>query len=97
MDCIVIDSSQDSLWHIFGIQDLDERMLVIESLFAYFTVVKVLTDAALVSDTEDGADSASITSNIQMLCEVGAWCSLQGLAKFLALHQLLKDLSCLSV
>jgi hypothetical protein len=64
---VVIHSSQDSLWYIFRIKDLNEWMFMVKSLFTYFTVVKVLTHAALVPDASDGCNTTSITSHIKML------------------------------
>jgi len=53
-----------SSWSTTGIFDLKEWVVMIETLFAFSTVVKVYAYAALVADSFDWVEVASITSNI---------------------------------
>lgn len=61
------NTSDDSSRDIFRLLDLNERMLVANSLLTDFTVVKVFADAALVSDSDDWAHTASVANNVNML------------------------------
>jgi hypothetical protein len=93
---IVNDSSDNGSGFLFGLEDLNEGVLMAKSFFADFAVVEVLADATLVSDSTDGTDPAAVTGNIQMLNDltgvdllfVGV--ELERLSDFLALHQLLE-------
>jgi hypothetical protein len=64
---INVHSCEDGIRSIFRSQNLNEGMLVAESLFTDLTVVKVPAHAALVSDASDGADAAAIACHIQVL------------------------------
>jgi len=60
----IIDDSEHGLWSLFSLVDLEECVFVSSSLFAHGTVVKVLSDTALVSDSDNWVDIAAITSDI---------------------------------
>ena len=61
---IFIDASDDYLRCIFRSHNLDEWVLMTKAFFANFAVVEVLAHAALVSNTNDWMDTASVTSDI---------------------------------
>jgi hypothetical protein len=63
---IFVDTCDDGCWSIFWSNNLDEWVLMTESLFADITVVKVLADAALVSNSNDRMYTTTITSDVSM-------------------------------
>lgn len=92
---ILMNSSNDSFGSIFRFVYFDERMFMIYSLFADFTEVKILANAAFVSNTNDWACSTAVASHILMLNkEASKLISIQRFTKLFALHQFIKDLRC---
>ena len=59
---LLIEVRERGILNILWLNHLDERMLMDYSIFANFTEVKVLAHRAFVSDSNDGAHTASITS-----------------------------------
>ena len=92
---IIINHSAHQSWCFSWSLNLYERMFMIESLFTNFAVVKVLTLAAFVSDTNDRACTTAITSNIVVGDNIYLLVRrrlFEGSAKFFAFHQLFKNL-----
>lgn len=57
----LIDNSDDGLWSLFWVGDLQESVLMALSLFASGAVVEVLANATLVPDTDDWSNTTTIT------------------------------------
>jgi hypothetical protein len=83
-----------------GVFDFEEWMLVIETLFAYFAVVKVSADAALVTDSDNWEDIATVTLYTFVhdfafsdRLRVGLYWLLDGTSEVLALQKLVEDLA----
>lgn len=64
---VIIDSCQDHLRFILWSQNLNERVFMSKSFFTHLTVVKVLADAAFISDARDRTDPTAVTCNLQVL------------------------------
>lgn len=60
---VLIDDSENSLWCLPCLRDLQECMFMSSSLLANRAVVEVLADAALVSDTSNWSNAAAVTFN----------------------------------
>jgi phosphopantetheine adenylyltransferase len=68
---IFVNDCTDEGWSLLRVIDLDERMLMVESILTEFTEVKVIAHDTLVSHTNDWAYTTSITSNISMSDKLG--------------------------
>lgn len=88
---IFIDHSEHSLWNLLWLVNLKEGMLVSSSLFAHCAKVKVLADAALVSDSSDWTLVASITDDVLMNNLLFGVDLVFLSSKLLAFHHLIED------
>lgn len=88
---IFIDHSEHSLWNLLWLVNLKEGMLVSSSLLAHSAKVKVLADAALVSDSSDWTLVASITDDVLMNNLLFGVDLVFLSSKLLAFHHLIED------
>jgi len=94
---VLIDNSQNCLWSLLWIVNLQEWVIMLSLLLTVLAEVKVLANAALVSGTDNWGFSTAIAFNSWVDSLRGGVDVVHFLADFWAVHEIVEDLLALLV